>query len=250
MLLRDHMAHTGAKLFRWRSFVLLAFVPAIIWAVLQGEQVEAAIGEVWGDIFEWAAIALVILGEALRMLTVGFVPRGTSGRNTGAGQVATRLNTTGVYSLVRNPLYLANCMMYVGVVLFAQSLVLALVFVLVLLPYYERIIAAEEAFLTDRFGNAYRNWAAVTPAFIPRLTGWQSPDMAFSWRSVIRREHASMYAAVVALFLVEMGQTWLDPDPTETMDVAWLVIFGVATALELVALFLKKRTTLLNVAGR
>jgi protein-S-isoprenylcysteine O-methyltransferase Ste14 len=247
MLIGDHMAQTGAKLFRWRSFVLLAFVPAIIWAVFQGEQVEAAVGETWGEAFEFLAIALVVLGEAGRMLTVGFVPRGTSGRNTGAGQVATRLNTNGVYSLVRNPLYLANCMMYLGVVLFTQSLVLTVIFVLVLLPYYERIIAAEEAFLSDKFGEEYRNWAAATPAFIPKLTGWRRPDMAFSWRSVIRREHASVYGACVALFLIEIG---LDRVDGEAPDHALVWAMGVLTLVEVIVIYCKKRTSLLTVAGR
>jgi protein-S-isoprenylcysteine O-methyltransferase Ste14 len=247
MLLRDHMAHTGAALFRWRSFVLLAFVPAIIWAVMQGEQVEAAIGETWGEAFEFVAVGLVILGEAFRILTVGFVPRGTSGRNTGAGQVATRLNTTGVYSLVRNPLYLANCTMYLGIVLFTQSLVLAVIFVLVLLPYYERIIAAEEAFLADKFGDDYRNWALATPAFIPKLTGWQAPDMAFSWRSVIRREHASIYGAIFALILIDIGLDWANGEGLET-GLLWTL--AGATMIEAIVIFLKKRTTVLNVAGR
>lgn len=250
MLLRDHLAHTGVSLFRWRSFVLLAFVPAIIWATTQGEQVEHVIGDFWGEVFELSAIGLVVLGELIRILTVGFVPAGTSGRNTGAGQVASRLNTTGAYAMVRNPLYLGNCMMYVGIALFSQSVMLALVMALVLLPYYERIIAAEESFLLDKFGSDYASWAARTPAFIPRLSQWQRPDMPFSWLSVIKREHASIYGAIVALFLVEMGLTAFDQDPSETFDMAWIVFFAIATVLELVVLFLKKRTTLLVALGR
>jgi protein-S-isoprenylcysteine O-methyltransferase Ste14 len=247
MLLRDHMAQTGAKLFRWRSYVLLAFVPAIIWAVFQGEQVEAVIGDAWGEAFEVLAIGLVVLGEVCRILTVGFVPRGTSGRNTAAGQVATRLNTNGVYSMVRNPLYLANCTMYLGIVLFTQSLVLAIIFVLVLLPYYERIIAAEEAFLADKFGDDYRNWAAVTPAFIPKLTGWQTPDMTFSWRSVIRREHASIYGAIFALVLIDIGLDWANGERVEA-GLVWFL--AIVTVIEAVIILLKKRTAVLNVAGR
>jgi protein-S-isoprenylcysteine O-methyltransferase Ste14 len=250
MLLRDQMAITGARLFRWRSYVLLAFVPALVWATWQGEAVEAAVGEFWGEAFEGFAIALVVLGEAVRILTVGFVPAGTSGRNTTAGQVASRVNTTGAYSLVRNPLYLGNCLMYLGVVLFAQSLGLAVVFCLVLFLYYERIIAAEEAFLAGKFGTDYTDWAARTPVFIPRLTGWCAPDMVFSWKSVIRREHASVYAGIVALFLVEAGLTLLSPDATEAFDTGWFVVLGIATGLELLVIWLKKRTSVLNVAGR
>ena len=246
MLLRDHMASTGATLFRWRSYVLLAFVPAIIWATLQGEAVEAVIGPFWGDVFEALAIGVVVLGEAIRILTVGFVPAGTSGRNT-AGQVATRLNTSGAYAMVRNPLYLGNCLMYLGIVLYAQSLILALVFVLVLLPYYERIIAAEESFLVQKFGADYTSWAQHTPAFLPRLSRWQAPDMPFSWRSVIRREHASVFGACVALYLIAVGQHWAEG---EGLDAYVHVTMGLLAMAEIIVIALKKRTGLLNVAGR
>lgn len=246
MLIRDHMAQTGASLFRWRSFVLLAFLPAIVWAVMQGEQVEASVGPLWGEAFEVLAVTLVLLGQAGRILTVGFVPGGTSGRNT-AAQKATRLNITGVYAMVRNPLYLFNCVMYLGVVLYAQSLVLALIFVLVLIPYYERIIAAEEAFLTERFGDEYTAWATRTPAFIPRLSQWQAPDMTFSWRTVVRREHASIFGALVALYLITLAQHWGDP----AEPAGWLHgAMAVAAVVELACLWLKKRTRLLDVAGR
>jgi Phospholipid methyltransferase len=157
----------------------------------------------------------VVLGEAGRMLTVGFVPRGTSGCKTGAGQVATRLNTNGVCSRVRSPLYRANCVMCLGVVLFTQSLVLTVIFVLVLLACDERIIAAEEALLSDK--------------------------------SVIRQEHASVYRACVALFLIEIG---LDPVDGGPPDQAPVWAMGVLTLIEVIVLYCKKRSSLLTVAGR
>lgn len=247
MLLRDHLASTGAHLFRWRSFVLLIFVPAIIWATLQGEQVEHVIGHFWGEAFELTTIAMVILGELIRILTVGFVPAGTSGRNTGAGQVASRLNISGAYAMVRNPLYLGNCLMYVGIALYAQSIMLAVVMALVLLPYYERIIAAEESFLLGKFGEDYASWAARTPAFVPRLSQWQRPDMPFSWRSVIRREHASIFGAIVALYLVTWAQHWADGENLSP----WLhVAVAVIAVAEVGVIMLKKRTKVLLASGR
>ncbi len=247
MLLNDHLAHNGESLFRWRSFVLLAFVPAIIWATLQGERVEHVVGDFWGDVFEGFAIAVVVAGELIRIMTVGFVPAGTSGRNTGAGQVASRLNMSGAYAMVRNPLYLGNCLMYVGIVLYAQSITLAVVMALVLLPYYERIIAAEERFLLGKFGDDYAQWAARTPAFIPRLRQWRRPDMPFSWRSVIKREHASIFGAIFALYLIAVTQHWVDGEAFS----AWFHIgMGLIALLELGVIALKKRTRLLHAAGR
>ena len=175
MLLGQSMQALGGALFRWRSYALLVFVPLLTWAVVQGEPIERAIGDTWGDAYEAACVGLVLVGLVLRAVTVGYVPRRTSGRNT-SGQIANVLNTTGLYSLTRNPLYLANCVIYLGMVLLTQDLLLSLAFALFLALYYERIILAEEAFLLRRFGESYLAWAADVPPFLPRLWGWRQPS--------------------------------------------------------------------------
>ena len=248
MRLTDHMSRSGTRLFRWRSYLPLVLLPLLIDAAFRGKQVEAALGEAWGGAFELACIGMVMFGQGLRVLTVGQVPRGTSGRNV-SGQLAEALNTTGIYSVVRNPLYLANCIMYLGVALFSQSLIAALVVALVLLPYYERIIAAEEVFLSAKFGAVYDDWAARTPAIVPRLSGWVPSSLAFSWRTVIRREQASVYGAVVALYLLELGLQTLGPG-AEPMSPLWQWALGIATVLEVTAFLLKRHTRLLSVEGR
>lgn len=248
MKLSEHMSRSGVGLFRWRSYLPLIFAPFLLYAAFQGEQVESVMGDTFGDVFEIASIGLVILGQGLRIWTVGHVPRRTSGRNV-QGQVAETLNTTGLYSVVRNPLYLANCLMYLGVALFSQNLFVALLVVLVLVPYYERIIAAEEAFLSEKFGAVYDDWAALTPAFVPKLTGWVPSALPFSWRTVIRREQSSVYGAVVVLYLMELGLSQLGASP-EPMDPVWHWTLGLATVLEIAAFLIKTRTRLLEVPDR
>ena len=99
---------------------------------------------------------------AIRAYTIGHTPKGTSGRNT-KKQVANALNTTGAYSLVRNPLYLGIFFMGLGVALFAHLWWLTLIYVLAFWLYYERVIFAEEAYLRDKFGAEYLSWADRTP---------------------------------------------------------------------------------------
>lgn len=248
MLLGDHMQRTGQSLFRWRSYVFLAFVPFVALTLFNGELVETRFGEGVGDLYEGLCVAAVVLGEAIRILTVGFVPAGTSGRNTRA-QIAEALNTTGAYSVVRNPLYLGNCLMYLGVVGYTQNLTLTLIFALVLVLYYERIIAAEEGFLSQKYGAAYHDWAARVPAFLPRLAGWKRPALPFCLRTVIRREHASVFAAFLALWLVDAGLDALSPVPEGT-DRTGFYALGFAMAVELTVLTIKRRTPLLHVPGR
>ncbi len=248
MLLQEHFVSTGQNLFKRRSFVLLAFLPFMAYALTRGEPVEAFIGEVGGEAFEMAALALIVGGLLIRILTVGFAPAGTSGRNTHA-QVAKQLNTTGFYSVTRNPLYLGNCMMYLGLVLTTQSLWLSVVMLLVLIIYYERIIAAEEAFLTEEFGTSYADWSAKTPAFLPRLNGWVPPALPFCWRTTLRREHPGIAGAILMLFVIELGQVYLGGDATHVEPV-WYVLAALGLLLLVGTRLTVLRTRWLHRPGR
>lgn len=198
MLLGDKMRIDGDRLFRHRGWILLLFLPALLLGMPQHEPIESRFGETGGEIHEILCLVLVVGGLALRALTVGFVPSRTSGRNVRA-QVAAALNTTGAYSLCRNPLYVANSMIYIGVALMTENIAAAVAFGLLLALYYERIVLAEEAFLLRRFGAAYADWADRVPAFRPRLSGWQAPALAFSSRVVLRREYPSWAAAIIVV---------------------------------------------------
>ena len=103
-------------------------------------------------------------GLILRVLIVGRAPIGTSGRNT-REQAANTLTTTGMYSIVRHPLYLANYIIIIGFVMEFHVWWLVLLITCIYALYYERIMLAEEAFLREQFGDAFETWAAATPAF-------------------------------------------------------------------------------------
>ena len=244
MRLTDHLSHSGTSLFRWRSYVPLLILPFLIWAMLSGKRIEAAYGPGASLAWDLACIGLIGLGEAIRCLTVGFVPQGTSGRNV-KDQLATRLNISGAYSLVRNPLYVGNCLIYVGLCLLTQSWVLGLVTGLALWPYYERIIAAEEAFLTKKFSAEFAAFCASTPAFLPKLRGWQRPDLRFSPRMMLRRELVSLYGAVIGVYLIQLVLHQFGPT-ARPLAPAWHVLAAAATGLELLGIYLKHRTNLLK----
>lgn len=248
MLINDHLAASGDTLFRWRSFVLGIFIPFMAAAVLHGEAVEMSYGDLAGRATEAAGLALVVMGIAIRILTVAHVPARTSGRNT-HGQVAETLNTTGFYAVSRNPLYLGNAIGYLGAVLYTQSLELTLVMALVLVIYFERIIAAEEDFLSRRFGTAYADWAARTPAFFPDFRRWTPAALPFSLRTVIRREHTTWAGTMVLLYAIEMAATWGEGEALADKT-GWHVALAVALLAQIVLLQVKRRTRLLGVTGR
>lgn len=247
-MIADSIARQGRWFFRWRSYVLLGSAPLILMIMTQPAPIEVLYGEFADTAFEVACIAIAFSGLVLRAFVVGYVPSGTSGRTT-KKQIANTLNTTGLYSLTRNPLYLANAITCMGIALFLQNIWFALLMLMFLIIYLERIIAAEEAFLTEKFGDAYRNWAAEVPAFLPRLRGWRAPELRFSFRNVLKREYSSMFAIVATLFAVDQGREFLSENATR-VDPEWLAAFAVGAGIYLGLLWMKKRTKLLNVNGR
>src|SRR5207237_3321375 len=99
------LEHAGKLLFRWRSFTP---VPLLILAVPLLWRSRGGGGPGWVA----AGSALCVAGEALRAWVIGQVPDGTSGQNERL--IATGLNTAGPYALTRNPLYLGNLLITLG----------------------------------------------------------------------------------------------------------------------------------------
>lgn len=253
MLLKDRIARQGAFLFRWRSFLpLMLVLPALI-ALPQSGYLEDWLGETAEEVWEVFCVLVAFAGLAVRIATVGFAPAGTSGRNT-AGQRADTLNTSGLYSIVRNPLYVGNAIVLFGFVLEIKVWWLALITIPCVLLYYERIIYAEEAYLQTRFGAAYEAWAARTPALLPNPRLWRRPALPFSLRAALRREYHGLFLIVTVTTLIEavsdiVGkgygiERWLRE------DTGWVVFLLVGAIAYATIRLIRKRTAWLVVPGR
>lgn len=186
----------GNKLFKYRGqipLVLLVAGVAFYNFVTLSSDFDFPFNHIYWEIF---CVITSLLGLVVRGAVIGTVPKNTSGRNTKA-QVADTLNNTGIYSLLRHPLYLGNFLMWLGPVLYLESVWFLFIFILLYWLYYERIMFAEEQFLRKKFTD-YDDWSAVTPPFLPTFRNYQKPNYAFSFRHVIKRE----YYGVLKLFLV------------------------------------------------
>ena len=246
MTLRDEFKRSGEWLFRWRSYLPLLLIALFLLALagLRHPYGSRPPGGLW----EFFCLAVSFTGLGIRFLTGGFVPEGTSGRNT-KGQVAQVLNTTGAYSLVRHPLYLGNFFMWLGISLFLGVWWFSLIIILILWLYYERIMFAEEEFLQEKFGDAFTEWAAKTPAFIPKFRDWVKPNLPFSLKTAIRKEYSGFFAMMVVFTILKVAGEFLSHGRLG-LDRQWAVMFGCSLIIYLGVRYLKKRTGWLNVAGR
>jgi len=198
-MLVDQLPNQGEWLFRHRSFVPLVLLPFSVFVMLQHDSYLAnslALELSW-EIF---CLAICLFGVVVRALAQGYSGPGASGRNT-KEQIADSLNTTGMYSICRHPLYLGNIISVLGLAALTRSplLVLATLFGYTLL--YERIAGAEERFLAARFGDAYRSWAGHVPAFLPRFSLWEKSSGKFSFRRAVKSEIYGV-TVIFAMFAV------------------------------------------------
>ncbi len=246
MALREEFEATGIWLFHRRGYLPLLLFPMLFVAARQSSWllVDHRRALAW----EAGCLALALTGLAIRALTAGFVPTGTSGRSTTRQQAGT-LNTLGLYSVVRHPLYLGNALMWLGVALFPGVWWAPVIVSLIYWLYYERIMFAEEEFLRRQFGQEFVAWAEVTPAFLPRLSGWRPATTSFSPLTVLRREHASLLALVASLTALDAVSDHATTGRLE-LDPLWGAALGVTLVLCLTIRLVKHRTRLLHVEGR
>jgi protein-S-isoprenylcysteine O-methyltransferase Ste14 len=249
MLIRDRLTSDGKFLFRWRSYAPLLLLPLFIAALPEEERVSQAVGPAAEHVIFYASVLVSFIGLAIRWAAIAFVRGGTSGRNT-HGQRADRLNTSGMYSIVRNPLYLGNFVAILGVLLCVKVWWLVAMFALLYWLYIERVIAVEEAFLEAKFGDDYRAWVARTPAFIPKLVNWMPPTERFSLPFLLRREYNGLLAVGAAFFAIELIlDVFMEHEAVSEWvqeDFAWVALGATTLALFLLLRFLKTRTHVLD----
>ena len=247
MPLREDFERAGNWLFRWRSFVPLCLAVPFLVALHDPDYLSQ--DRPWPDYWGLSCMGISMVGLALRVLTVGFVPWGTSARGTKAGPIAHELNTTGVYSIVRHPLYVANFIIWLGVAMYCGVWWLPVIVAFIFWVYYERIAFAEEEFLRRRFGEPYVQWAEKTPAFLPRLKGWRRPELPFCVRAVLRREYPGLFGIIAAFYLLKVYERVIVHRDL-TVEPVWSGMFVAGLVVFLTLRTLKRKTRLLAVEGR
>lgn len=239
----SRLARTGELLFRKRTLLGVAQVGLVGLAVAT-YPADAPVPSMR------LALGLLLTGTGLflRAWVAGTTPAKTSGRLVHRQQART-LNTTGAYSVMRHPLYLANLLVLVGVAVRVPSPWLAPAMTVFFAMSMVPILVAEEAFLSRRFGPVHAAWAARTPRLLPRPYRYRPAVLPGSMRTALRRETSTWLGAVLVHALLTVGlaaRTAGDPIPWAGTVVA---VGGMALVASVVKL-LKYRTRLLHVTGR
>lgn len=248
MALVHSFEQNGNLLFRYRGqipvLLFFASIPVIYFTDYSWIEFEDEKRWVWLII----AASVSFLGQIVRAIAIGTSNKYTSGRNT-KEQVAEALNTQGIYSTVRHPLYLGNYLMWIGIVIYVLNPWYVCVVSLLFWLYYERIMFAEERFLERKFGESYVSWSKQVPAFIPSFKHYKKSPIPFSFKTILRREYSGISATIIGFLFVEILREYKLNQGFENNNMYWIVL-AIALGISLVLRSLKHYTTLLHEADR
>lgn len=178
----------GNLFFKIRSFTPIPFIVALLYFSEPARYTVIA-----GTLF-------IAVGEFLRIWAVGYAGASTRARTLGA---ARDLVTTGPYSYVRNPLYLGNFLLSLGVCLLANVYWLVAVLIIGYFCQYLPIVALEEAYLLESCGSVYQTYREQVPRFFPQFRPYPHPsDHDFSFARAIKSEKRTLTAIVCVIGLI------------------------------------------------
>ena len=240
------MVAIGNFLFRTRNwlfpvFILLTFIPF--------RPREAVFGS--GRVKAAAAIAVVVLGLLIRASVVGFayIKRGGLKKKV----YADNLVTDGIFGVVRNPLYVGNVLIYIGVYMMHGHPVTMAVGIIAFLFAYQCIVYAEENFLRNKFGPGFDDYCRDVPRWLPRLgkLGGSIEGMRFNFERTVFYEYTAVANAVMLLTATWAYDAWNKPEADHgaiLVRVAWVVGISIV-CVGLIAGY-KKRADIAKLFGK
>lgn len=219
----------GNACFRFRA---ISVVPVLLAILFFCRPLDLGRFNSWLSVL---GLAAALAGALTRIVAVGFSKPRTSGRENYLK--AEHLNTSGLYSIVRNPLYVGNFLIYNGVLLaYASPAGLAL-FNLFFVPNYYFIIHSEERYLEKQFGDEYRAYLKAVPRILPRFSLYRKNDYPFSAvKAVIRERGTTLYWVFFYAVVLLLKQYWLGDGAIEHFwwhAVPVLALFALHAALTL-----------------
>ena len=225
MALAEELEREGHFLFKHRGILPVIVVLVGIAAFLENALTGEWLNRYWFNLpYELFCFFIALAGFLVRCGSIGYASMHTSGRNT-KGQVAESLNTMGLYSMARHPLYFGNFLISFGAALLTRNPWFILFFIFFFWVYYERIMFAEEQFLTKKFTDTYTSWAAKTPAFIPKYSLWKGPSWSFNWKRAIWNEKAGVLAITTIFLLFAELEEFIRSSQFILHDRFWYYLF-------------------------
>lgn len=187
-------------------------------------------------------LCIAILGQLTRMVTIGMVYIVRGGKNRRI--YADGLVTDGMFSHCRNPMYVGNILLVIGMSIVSNSLIAILVMVPLFIFIYSAIVRAEESFLRGKFGPGFNAYCEKVNRWFPNFSGISDTinQNEFNLKKVMFKEYGTTFLWTLGATLLFIYNTyWFADNFSFPSDIVWplIALFILLTAY-LTVRFLKK----------
>jgi protein-S-isoprenylcysteine O-methyltransferase Ste14 len=240
MMLRSLNIAIGNFFFRRRNFLF----PCVFLLTAGTSTPEILFGSQTLDLlFVGSGAIEAMLGETVRFVTIGFQYIHRGGKN---GKVyANHLVSGGMYGVVRNPMYVGNALIAIGMAKYTGAPRAIIIVVPFFLFVYQAIVFAEEEYLRNKFGAEYDEYCARVNRFIPSLGRVRQSfvGMQLDWKTSIKKDLGTIVGLAIGLLLIPVWRTYFHAGWDAAKSAA-MTSFAIACAcgvLYALLLYLKRR---------
>lgn len=195
------MIAIGNFFFRYRNFLFI-----FLYALLFIPSPALFKAEHFGDKYWiWPVVVglfVTVSGQLIRGATIGLAYIIRGGKD---GKVyADDLVTQGIFNHCRNPLYVGNILMLLGVGILSNSLLYVAVVMPLFMIIYHAIVLAEENFLRGKFGGSYVAYCKKVNRWLPSFANLPATfsSMEFKWKRWILKEYNTQYVWLTGITLL------------------------------------------------
>ena len=186
-------------------------------------------------------LLVTVSGQLIRGATIGLAYIIRGGRD---GKVyAEELVTQGIFNHCRNPLYVGNILMLLGVGILSNSLIYVLVVMPMFMVIYHAIVLAEENFLQQKFGDKFNAYCRRVNRWMPSLSNLSNTfkSMEFKAKRWLLKEYNTQYVWLTGITLILLFKYPQLTNYNESKrNMLLSIILPVLLLLYLIVRFLKK----------
>ncbi len=230
----DWKLKLGNFLFKHRSFTP---VPLIIFVFIIFRPIDLGDKNI---IITLVGFLISLLGETVRIIAVGYAYTGTSGRESYLR--ADSLNMNGIYSIVRNPLYIGNFFIFTGLVIVFSNIFAVLVFGIFLILQYYFVILAEENFLKEKYGGPYESYCRQVRRILLTFKNYKGNQNPFSLKKVFFKENDSIFNMLMMFLLLLLYKERVFKGRID-QPIIYIIPGGILIAAYVLIKMIKKRGT-------
>lgn len=198
---RSFLLTSGNFLFKFRN----ALFPAIFVCMFLFTRPALFLGNETLDYFiVTLGILAALAGQCFRLAVIGYAYIKRGGKD---GKVyADDLVIQGFYAHTRNPMYVGNFLIAVGLgLIYGSPWVYFFVIPFFTLAYLS-IVMAEETYLRQKFGKQYEDYEKQVNRFIPDFRGIKESlgGFRYDWRKAIRKDYGTLFATLFGIVFINI----------------------------------------------